>query len=101
VEPFVPPETPDPVPGPTDQPAKPDAIDSDFTPASEKRRRKRRDLIASGGGFTRMPDALPEPSAARGPGGWGYEKMPSPLVMAPLMRDCELLHARMLDCSID
>jgi hypothetical protein len=31
-EAFVPPETPDPVPRPSDQPAKPEAIDSDFTP---------------------------------------------------------------------
>ena len=34
-EPFVPPETPDPVPEPEDRPAKPEAIDSDFTPEVE------------------------------------------------------------------
>ncbi len=28
---FVPPDTPDPVPPPKDQPAKPEAIDKDFT----------------------------------------------------------------------
>jgi hypothetical protein len=32
VEPFVPPDTPDPVPAPNDEPAKTKAIDSDFTP---------------------------------------------------------------------